>query len=102
MANAALMQDARKIFVERCVTCHADRGQGQIGPNLTDGYWIHGGGKLMDIYNVVNEGVQTKGMPTWGRQLSPIELQKVVGYVGTLRGTNIPGKKPEGNPLASR
>jgi cytochrome c oxidase cbb3-type subunit III len=99
-SNAGLMQDARAIFEARCVQCHKERGQGGIGPNLTDGYWIHGKGKLMDIYGVVNEGVQAKGMPAWGRQLTPIELGKVVAYVGTLRNTNVPGKAPEGQKVA--
>ncbi len=98
--NAALMQDARGIFQARCASCHKERGQGGIGPNLTDGYWIHGKGNLIDIYKVVNEGVQAKGMPTWGRQLTPIELAKVVAYVGTLRNTNFPGKAPEGTKVA--
>jgi hypothetical protein len=35
-------------------------------------------------------------MPAWELQLQPVELRKIVAYVGTLRGTNIPGKAPEG------
>jgi cytochrome c oxidase cbb3-type subunit III len=101
-SNAGLMQDARGIFEARCVQCHKARGEGGIGPNLTDGYWIHGKGTLMDIYAVVNDGVQAKGMPPWGRQLTPIELGKVVAYVGTLRNTNAPGKAPEGHKVAGR
>jgi cytochrome c oxidase cbb3-type subunit III len=100
MQNTALMADARTLFVARCLQCHADRGQGGIGPNLTDGYWIHGQAKLMEIYAVVNEGVPAKGMPAWGRQLTPIELGKVVAYVGTLRNSNVPGKAPEGSKVA--
>ena len=70
-----------------------------IGPNLTDNAWIHGAGKLTDIYGVVDGGVAAKGMPAWGRQLTPIELRKVVAFVGTLRGTNVPGKAAEGTPV---
>ena len=33
----------RQIFMKYCVACHAERGQGNVGPNLTDQYWIHGG-----------------------------------------------------------
>jgi cytochrome c oxidase cbb3-type subunit 3 len=102
MANKELMQDAKALFSQRCAACHADRGQGLIGPNLTDDHWIHGHGTLMDIYNVVNDGVQAKGMPAWGRQLTPIELGKVVAFVGTIRNTNVPGKPPEGTQLAVR
>jgi cytochrome c oxidase cbb3-type subunit III len=97
--DAQLMQDAKVIFAQRCVACHAAEGQGLIGPNLTDAHWIHGTGTLMDIYEVVSHGVLTKGMPAWELQLQPVELRKVVAYVGTLRDTNIPGKAPEGTAV---
>jgi len=100
--NAALMADASNLFHSRCAACHLESGQGAIGPNLTDGYWIHGRGKLMDLYSVVNDGVPAKGMPAWGRQLAPIELAKVVAFVGTLRNTNVPGKAAEGTKIAGR
>jgi len=99
MANPALMSDAKALFGLRCTPCHGANAQGVIGPNLTDNSWIHGAGKLTDIYGVVEGGVAAKGMPAWGRQLTPIELRKVVAYVGTLRGSNVPGKAPEGTPL---
>jgi cytochrome c oxidase cbb3-type subunit 3 len=98
-ADAQLMQDAKVIYTQRCVSCHASEGQGLIGPNLTDAHWIHGTGTLMDIYEVVSHGVVTKGMPAWELQLQPVELRKIVAYVGTLRGTNVPGKAPEGTAV---
>jgi len=99
MTNPALMTDAKALFGARCTPCHGANAQGVIGPNLTDNSWIHGQGKLTDIYGVVEGGVASKGMPAWGRQLTPIELRKVVAYVGTLRGSNVAGKAPEGPPL---
>ena len=99
MANPALMTDAKALFGQRCMPCHGANGQGLIGPNLTDSSWIHGAGKLTDIYAVVEGGVAAKGMPAWGRQLTPIELRKLVAFVGTLRGSNLPGKAPEGVAL---
>jgi len=99
MANAGMMGDTQALFKERCEQCHADKGQGLIGPNLTDDHWVHGSGRLMDIYEVVSKGVLAKGMPAWERQLTPIELRKVVAYVGTMRGKNLPGKAPEGTKV---
>lgn len=93
MLNGAMMSDASKLFVQRCGQCHGNQGEGLIGPNLTDNYWLYGDASLMSIYNVVSEGVQTKGMPPWKKQLRPIELGKVTAFVGTLRGTNIAGPK---------
>jgi cytochrome c oxidase cbb3-type subunit III len=96
-ANSAMMADASKLFGQRCSQCHASKGEGLIGPNLTDNYWIHGNASLMSIYEVISEGVQAKGMPPWKKQLRPTELGKLAAYVGTLRGTNVPGPKgPEG------
>ncbi len=100
-ANPAMMTDAQVIFKKRCVQCHGSDGQGLIGPNLTDDYWIHGGGKLLDIFGVVNGGVAAKGMPEWGKQLSRVEVAKAAAYVGTLRGKHLTGKAPEGTLLAS-
>ncbi len=96
--DSALMTDAGVLFVARCAPCHGEHAQGIIGPNLTDGSWIHGHGSLTDIYGVVEGGVAAKGMPAWGRLLTPVELRKVVAYVGTQRDKNVPGKPPEGTP----
>lgn len=99
--DPAMVEDGKATFLLRCQPCHADRGQGNIGPNLTDDYWIHGSGSLTDIYKVVNEGVPDKGMPPWGMQLSPVELRQVAAFVASLRGKNIKGKPPQGQQVTS-
>ena len=97
MADQSPMADAKTIFLQRCTPCHGQQAQGAIGPNLTDSYWIHGTGTLMDIFHTVSQGVPEKGMPPWGMQLSSIQVRELAAYVGTLRGTNVPGgKAPEG------
>jgi cytochrome c oxidase cbb3-type subunit 3 len=100
MSDAGLMKDARALFGLRCSPCHGEQAQGVIGPNLTDNAWIHGRGSLTDIYAVIDAGVAAKGMPAWGRQLSPIELRKVAAFIGTQRGRAVPGKAPEGAVVA--
>jgi cytochrome c oxidase cbb3-type subunit 3 len=87
--------EGRDIFMKHCVACHAERAQGNIGPNLTDQYWIHGG-EPMDLHRTVMDGVLDKGMTAWGRQLGPRRVESVVAYVLTLRNTNEPGKEPQG------
>jgi cytochrome c oxidase cbb3-type subunit III len=99
MSDSTSISAGSQVFSGKCVACHLDKGQGSIGPNLTDKHWIHGKGELMDIFNTVSEGVAAKGMPAWSRQLTPAELRQVVAYVGTLRGTNVPGKAPEGTEI---
>lgn len=99
MADDATVASGATVFQSKCVACHLEKGQGQIGPNLTDSHWILGKGTMMDIYNVVSEGSLVKGMPAWNRQLSPEELRAVVAFVGSIRGTNVEGKAPEGEPV---
>jgi cytochrome c oxidase cbb3-type subunit 3 len=99
MADSDLMQDAKVTFTTRCAVCHGAEGQGLIGPNLTDNHWIHGQGRLMDIYEVVSHGVPAKGMPAWELQLQPIEVRKLASFVAGLRGKNLPGKPPEGRDV---
>jgi cytochrome c oxidase cbb3-type subunit 3 len=94
-----LVAAGEKQFRTSCAACHGERGEGLIGPNLTDRHWIHGG-KLTEIYTSVVNGVAGKGMPPWGRALPPDRLQGVVAYIRTLQGTNPPGgKPPEGQPV---
>lgn len=96
MVDAGSMAEAKALFGLRCTPCHGANAEGSIGPNLTDDAWLHGAGKLTEIYAVVSEGVLAKGMPAWGKQLAPAEVRKLAAYVGTQRGKAVPGKAPEG------
>ncbi len=99
MNDATTVAAGKAVYGLRCAACHADKGQGLVGPNLTDKHWVHGEGKLLDIHKVVSEGVAAKGMPAWEKQLTPAELTQVVAYVGTLRGKMETGKAPEGKEV---
>lgn len=85
----------RQLYGSNCAPCHGDRGQGTIGPNLTDSSWLHGGGEL-EIHAVVRDGFAAKGMPAWGPILGPQGVQQVTAFILTLRDTNVPGKPPQG------
>lgn len=99
--NAGALAKGKEIFAGRCVPCHGDRGQGIVGPNLTDDFWLHGG-RPSEIYHTITEGEPEKGMIPWKTQLSPEEIAAVTAYVGTLRGTNPPNPKPpEGQKVAA-
>jgi cytochrome c oxidase cbb3-type subunit III len=86
---------AMPLFQTQCVACHKADGSGQIGPNLTDNFWIHGN-KPSEIYNTISKGVAAKGMPTWGPVLGAERVRMMAAYVTTLKGKNLPGKAPEG------
>jgi cytochrome c oxidase cbb3-type subunit 3 len=93
-----------QVFSTTCAACHRADGGGNVGPNLTDDFWLHGGAPDQ-IYKTITEGVPAKGMPPWGPMLGPAKVQAVTAYVLTLRGTNVPaGKPPQGerNSLSLR
>ena len=99
--DPSMMNSGKRIFQSKCSTCHGMFGEGGIGPNLTDPYWLHGG-QLLDIYHTVRDGVPTKGMLAWERQLRPAELLAVASYVGTLLGTDPPNPKDPQGELVER
>ncbi len=84
------------IYKEKCQVCHKDKGQGEVGPNLTDEYWIHGG-DIKDVFKTIKYGVTEKGMQSWQKDLNPKMIQQVASFIMTLQGTNPEGAKaPQG------
>ena len=87
------------LFNTNCAACHGFLGEGGVGPNLTDEYWIHGG-TINDIFKTIKYGVPEKGMISWQAQLRPKDMQQVASYIVTLQGTNPPNaKEPEGEKM---
>jgi cytochrome c oxidase cbb3-type subunit III len=100
VARTSEVAEGRKVYAAKCAACHAADGGGIIGPNLTDNAWLHGG-TIDSIYLTINNGVLAKGMPAWGKLLKGDELEEVVAYVWTLRGTApAKPKAPEGQVVA--
>lgn len=97
MADAAGLKAGEKLFELNCVACHLKSGGGNVGPNLTDDYWLHKG-SLNDIYHTIKVGYPDKGMQSWSNQFTPKEISYLASYIKTLRGTNPPGPKaPQGD-----
>ena len=97
-ADEAFINNGKKVFItNNCQSCHrVDGGGNVIGPNLTDDYWIHGG-DIKKIFTTVKNGVVEKGLPAWGKVMSPSDVRDVVFYVMSLHGTNPPNPKaPQG------
>jgi cytochrome c oxidase cbb3-type subunit 3 len=96
-ADAAGIDEGKTIFADNCVVCHGNFGEGKIGPNLTDNYWLHGG-SLTEVYKTIKNGWPAKGMKSWATDLSPVQIKNVASYVKTLGGTNPPNAKaPQGD-----
>ena len=45
LTDAPSIAAGKALFQTNCIACHRADGGGQIGPNLTDQYWINGGGE---------------------------------------------------------
>jgi len=91
------LKAGQAIFETNCVACHKADGGGGIGPNLTDNYWISGGG-IKDVFRTVSEGGRDgKGMIAWNKTLKAEDIAKVSSYVISLQGTTpAKAKAPQG------
>ena len=90
------LANGQKVYISQCAACHKEKGEGGIGPNLTDEYWLHGG-SFKEIFYTIKYGVPEKGMIAWEPLLSPVQMRDVSSYIKTLAGTNPPNAKdPQG------
>lgn len=96
--DAAILAKGKAVFAVNCVACHAAEGQGLIGPNLCDNFWIHGG-EFANIMNTINEGVPAKGMITWKLTMKPEDIYAVASYIWTLNGKDVSKAVPPPKPV---
>ncbi|SFC24548.1 cbb3-type cytochrome c oxidase N-terminal domain-containing protein [Spirosoma endophyticum] len=96
MKEPKALDAGKAAFLQSCVACHGQQGQGGVGPNLTDEYWLHGG-TIKAVFHTITEGVPEKGMMSWKKQLNPLQVQQVASYILSLQGTKPAGAKaPQG------
>lgn len=98
LTGAADITNGQKVFMQNCAACHGKTGEGTVGPNLTDDYWLHGG-SLKDIFKSVKYGWPEKGMRSWKEDLSPVQVAQVTSYIKSLHGTNPPNAKEKQGEL---
>jgi cytochrome c oxidase cbb3-type subunit 3 len=91
--NATVLTDGGSLsagkatFSTNCAACHGEKGEGGVGPNLTDDYWIHQG-DIKDIFKTIKYGYAEKGMKSWEQDLGARQIHEVASYIKSLRGTN--------------
>lgn len=98
LTDAADITNGQKVFMQNCAACHGKTGEGTVGPNLTDDYWLHGG-SVKDIFKSVKYGWPEKGMRSWKEDLSPVQVAQVTSYIKSLHGTNPPNAKEKQGEL---
>lgn len=96
LTDATSLANGKATYTTNCVACHGAEGQGGVGPNFADEYWIHGGG-IADLFKTIKYGVPEKGMISWQSQLNPRKMQEVASYILSFQGTTPPNpKEPQG------
>ena len=99
MADAKGIEEGAKIFQAACMACHGAKGEGTVGPNLTDKFWLHGG-SINDVFKTIKYGVPERGMQAWEKTYSPSQIKNIASYIKSITGTNPPnGKAPQGEPF---
>lgn len=96
LADADALGKGQAMYTAKCAVCHGQQGEGGIGPNLTDKYWLHGG-SIADVFKSIKYGIPEKGMIAWKNELRPRDMQEVASYIKSLTGTSPPNPKdPQG------
>jgi len=95
-AEASVVNSGGAIFTQYCTPCHGADASGSetsVGPNLTDAYWVHGGG-VKNVFRTIANGVPEKGMISWKTQLKPAEIRALSCYILSLDGKGSATQKP--------
>lgn len=96
MLDAAGIEAGRALFTSNCSACHGKDGQGGVGPNLTDDYWLHGG-SIGDVFKTIRLGVVEKGMMSWKDVFSAEQIAQLASYIKSTQGSKPAGaKEPQG------
>lgn len=93
LTDGADLEAGKAVFQTTCFACHGKNGEGGVGPNLTDAYWLHGG-SIQELFKTIKYGWPDKGMKSWKDDFSPVQIARIASYVKSLGGTNPPNAKP--------
>ena len=92
MSDASELGKGKALFETNCVTCHNPKGEGNIGPNLTDKNWIYGF-NIKEVFKTIKTGTPN-GMPEHGSKFNPVQIQQVASFILSLPEAK--GKAPQG------
>jgi len=97
LEGAGDVETGGKLYQSLCASCHGVAGEGIVGPNLTDKFWLHGG-DIKSVFTTIKFGVPEKGMIPWKTQLKGPQMQKIASFIlKNLQGTSpANAKAPEG------
>ncbi|MDP6923506.1 MAG: c-type cytochrome [Candidatus Scalindua sp.] len=97
LQDPAALAEGGEIFGELCALCHGESGEGMIGPNLIDNYWLHGKGKISDIAVSIRSGIPDNGMAAWADRIPEQQILHTAAYIKSIQGTVVEdAKEPDG------
>jgi cytochrome c oxidase cbb3-type subunit 3 len=65
--NQEVLAAGKAVYAQYCQVCHLAAGQGLVGPNLTDDYWIHGGSAVAIHEIIVQRCCYSRDHRQWSR-----------------------------------
>ncbi len=92
MTGSDDLSQGKALFEINCVTCHNPKGEGNIGPNLTDKFWLYGA-DIKEVFKTIKTGTPN-GMPEHNSKFNPIQIQQVASFVLSL--PEVKGKEAQG------
>ena len=98
MMGAEDIVAGQELYSKNCVACHGDKGQGGVGPNFTDEYWLHKG-SINAIFYSIKYGWQEKGMKSWKDDFSPNQIAQLSSYINSIKNTHAAGGKEKQGEL---
>jgi len=79
----AYIAAGKQLYASHCAACHGENGKGMVGPDLTASSYKYGKSRL-DIAKSISEG-RPNGMPTFGGQINPEQVESLVEYLLSLK-----------------
>lgn len=99
LSEAEILASGAKLYTDKgCMACHGLNGEGNnIGPNLTDNYWINGCSEE-NITKMIRDGKPEKGMTPYKNMMTDEQMEYLARYLKqTLVGSEPANPKdPQG------
>ena len=82
LSMSEMVEKGKALFVKNaCMACHGAKGEGNnIGPNLTDEFWLNGCSEE-DLMHIIANGKPTKGMTPYKGMMQEEEIKYVANYI---------------------
>ncbi|MES2560880.1 MAG: cbb3-type cytochrome c oxidase N-terminal domain-containing protein [Bacteroidota bacterium] len=87
LSNAKETSAGKELYTTNCAACHGMAGEGGVGPNLTDAYWLHGG-SINSVFKSIKYGWPQKGMKAWEKDFGARQIQEISSFIISIQGSN--------------